>query len=42
LGASTNDGALYVQSHSTSWVAQIAQDYRNGNLFVRGKNNGTW
>lgn len=42
LGASTNDGALYVQSYSDSWVAQIAQDYRNGNLFVRGKNNGTW
>ena len=42
LGASTNDGALYVQSHSDSWVGQIAQDYRNGGLFVRGKNNGTW
>ena len=42
LGASTNDGALYVQSYSDSWVGQIAQDYRNGRLFVRGKNNGTW
>lgn len=42
LGASTNDGALYSQAYSTSWVGQIAQDYRNGNLFVRGKNNGTW
>lgn len=42
LGASTDDGALYVQSYSDSWVAQIAQDYRNGNIFVRGKNNGTW
>lgn len=42
LGASTNDGALYVQSYSDSWVAQIAQDYRNGRLFIRGKNNGTW
>ena len=42
LGASTNDGALYVQSHSDSWVGQIAQDYRNGGLYVRGKNNGTW
>uniref|UniRef100_UPI002638F11A pyocin knob domain-containing S74 family peptidase n=1 Tax=uncultured Bacteroides sp. TaxID=162156 RepID=UPI002638F11A len=29
-------------AYSASWVAQIAQDYRNGNLFVRGKNNGTW
>lgn len=42
LGASTSDGALYVQSFSSSWVGQIAQDYRNGRLFVRGKNNGTW
>ena len=42
LGASTADGALYVQSHSDSWVSQIAQDYRNGGLYVRGKNNGSW
>lgn len=42
IGASTGDGALYVQSFSGSWVAQIAQDYRNGRLFVRGKNNGSW
>lgn len=42
IGASTDDGALYVQSYSDSWVGQIAQDYRNGCLFVRGKNNGTW
>ena len=42
LGASTNDGALYTQAYSSIWVVQIAQDYRNGRLFVRGKNNGTW
>lgn len=42
LGASTTDGALYSQAYSTSWVGQIAQDYRNGRLFVRGKNNNTW
>jgi len=42
IGASTTDGALYVQSHSDAWVGQIAQDYRNGRLFVRGKKNGTW
>lgn len=42
IGASTNDGALYSQAHSTPWVAQIAQDYRNGRLFVRGRDNGTW
>ena len=42
LGASTGDGALYVQQYSDSWIGQIAQDYRNGNIFVRGKNNGSW
>ena len=42
LGASTGDGALYAQSYNDSWVGQIAQDYRDGQLFVRGKNNGTW
>jgi chromosome segregation ATPase len=42
LGATTADGALYSQAYSTSWVGQIAQDYRNGRLFVRGLNNGTW
>ena len=41
-GASASDGALFVQRYSDSWVAQIAQDYRNGRLFFRGKNNGTW
>lgn len=42
LGATTDDGALYSQAYSASWVAQIAQDYRDGDLFTRGKNNGTW
>lgn len=42
LGMSTNDGATYVQAYNTSWVAQIAQDYRNGSLCVRGRNNGSW
>lgn len=42
LGASTTDGALYSQAYSTSWVGQIAQDYRDGDLFTRGRNNGTW
>jgi len=41
-GASTADGGLYAQFHSTTWGGQIAQDYRNGNLFIRGKNNGTY
>lgn len=42
LGATTNDGAIYSQAFNDNWVGQIAQDYRNGRLFVRGKNNGTW
>ena len=42
LGATVNDGGLYSQAYSANWVGQIAQDYRNGNLFVRGRNNGTW
>ena len=42
LGASTNDGSIYSQAYNSTWVSQIAQDYRNGRLFVRGKNNGTW
>ncbi len=42
LGATTDDGSLWAQAYSATWVTQIAQDYRNGNLFVRGKNNGTW
>jgi hypothetical protein len=42
LGATTDDGALYSQAYNASWVAQIAQDYRDGDLFTRGRNNGTW
>lgn len=36
------DGALYAQSYSPSWVSQIYQDYRTGQIALRGKNNGTW
>lgn len=42
LGPTTNDGALWAQAYSSSWVAQMAQDYRDGSLYVRGKNSGTW
>ena len=42
LGGSPNDGALFQQCWSSAWKVQIAADYRNGNLFTRGKNNGTW
>ena len=42
LGASTDDGSIYSQAYSSTWVSQIAQDYRNGRLFVRGKKNNVW
>lgn len=41
-GFQSTDGGLYAQFHSASWGGQIAQDYRDGDLCVRGKNNGTW
>ena len=37
-----SDGAAFVQAYSTSWVGQIYQDYRTGQIALRGKNNGTW
>ena len=42
LGATSTEGALYTQAYGDMWVAQIAQDYRNGNLFTRGRKNGSW
>ena len=42
IGASTDDGSILSQAYNGTWVTQLAQDYRNGNIFVRGKNNGTW
>ena len=42
LGPTTNDGAIWAQAYSSSWVAQMAQDYRDGSLYVRGRNSGTW
>lgn len=42
IGATTDDGALHNQAHSTNWQAQIAQDYRDGDAFVRGKNSNNW
>lgn len=36
------DGGLYVQAFSSAWVGQIYQDYRTGQIALRGKNNGTW
>ena len=39
---SVSDGAAYVNKYSDSWIAQIYQDYRTGQIALRGKNNGTW
>ena len=36
------DGGLFTQAYSASWVGQIYQDYRTGQLAVRGKNSGSW
>lgn len=36
------DGSLYTQSYSSSWVTQIFQDFRTGQIALRGKNNGVW
>lgn len=36
------DGAAYVNKYSDSWIAEIYQDYRTGQIALRGKNNGTW
>jgi hypothetical protein len=41
FGTST-DGAIYSQAWSDIWVAQIFQDYRTGQIAIRGKNSGTW
>lgn len=38
----STDGALYSQRYSSDWQHQIAGDYREGNIAVRGKNGGTW
>ena len=42
VGATSTDGAMFVQAYDNTWVAQIAQDYRTGKAFFRGRNNGTW
>lgn len=42
LSGNATDGALYSQAYSSTWQHQIYGDYRSGQIFVRGKNNGTW
>lgn len=37
-----SDGSAFVQGYNSSWVTQIYQDYRTGQMALRGKNNGTW
>lgn len=36
------DGAAYVNKYDNNWIAEIYQDYRTGQIALRGKNNGTW
>ena len=42
FSGNSTDGALYSQAYSSDWQHQIAGDYREGNIAVRGKNSGTW
>lgn len=42
FSGNSTDGALYSQYYSTDWQHQIAGDFREGNIAVRGKNNNTW
>lgn len=37
-----SDGVIIANKYSTSWISEIYQDYRTGQLAIRGKNNGTW
>ena len=36
------DGALYCNKYNDSWMGEIYQDYRTGQIAIRGLNNGTW
>jgi hypothetical protein len=36
------DGVVIANQYSDKWITEIYQDYRTGQLAVRGKNNGTW
>lgn len=37
-----SDGVAFVNQYNSSWISEIYQDYRTGQIAVRGKNNGTW
>jgi hypothetical protein len=36
------DGACFSQAYSAAWSSQIYQDYRTGQIALRGKNSGVW
>jgi hypothetical protein len=36
------DGVVIANQYSDKWITEIYQDYRTGQLAVRGKNNGAW
>lgn len=42
LGVQNADSSCHVQAYNDSWVTQLAQDYRDGQIFVRAKKNNVW
>ena len=42
LGVQNADSSIRVQAYSDQWVVQLAQDYRDGQIFVRAKKQGVW
>ena len=37
-----SDGVAIVNQYNSAWLSEIYQDYRTGQIAIRGKNNGTW
>lgn len=37
-----SDGAIIANRYNDNWISEIYQDYRTGQLAIRGKNSGTW
>lgn len=37
-----SDGAIIANRYNNNWISEIYQDYRTGQLAIRGKNSGTW
>ena len=42
IGASANDGSVFVHTCDDGYVVQIAQNYETGNIFVRAMNDNVW